>query len=65
MRSRTCGLLVQQPERAQHQVAEVERAALGEQAVVVGVDARELELARGVRARGVAGASAAAASRSA
>ena len=49
-RSRTCGLLVQQPERAQDQVAEVERAALGEQAVVVGVEARELELARG-RAR--------------
>ena len=46
-------LLVQQAEGAQDQVAEVERPALAEQAVVVGVEAAELELARGVRSRGV------------
>ena len=39
--------LVEQAEGAQDEVAEVERAALGQQAVVVGVDAGELELARG------------------
>ena len=37
--------LVQQLERAHDQVAEVERAALVQQAVVVGVEARELALA--------------------
>ena len=46
-------LLVEQPERAHDQVAEVERAALGQQAVVVGVDARELELALRARPLGV------------
>ena len=44
-------VLVQQPERAHDQVAEVERAALGEQPVVVGVEARELQLARRACAR--------------
>ncbi len=46
--------LVQQPERLQDQVAEVERAAVGQEAVVVGVEAGELELAVGMRPRGVA-----------
>ena len=45
--------LVEQLERAQDEVAEVERAALGQQAVVVGVEAGELELARRAGARGV------------
>ena len=42
----------QQPERVQHEVAEVERARLGEHAVVGGVDRGELALARGARAIG-------------
>ena len=46
--------LVQQPEGLQDQVAEVERAALGEQPVVVAVEAGELELAVGPGPRGVA-----------
>ena len=45
---------MQQPERLQDQVAEVERAALGQEAVVVGIEAGELELAVGTRPRGVA-----------
>ena len=42
--------LVEQLEGAQDQVPEVERPALGEQAVVVGVEPRELALARGAGA---------------
>ena len=39
------GPLLEQPEGAQDQLAEVERAGLGQEPVVVGVEARELELA--------------------
>ena len=46
-------LLVQEPEGVQHQIAEVERAGLGEQTVVVRVHLCELELTLGVRALGV------------
>ena len=45
------GMLVQQPDRAQDHLAEVERAGLVEQPVVVGVDARELHLALGAASR--------------
>ena len=45
--------LVQQPERAQHQVAGVQRAAVGQQPVVVGVQLGELTLAQRGGARGV------------
>ena len=43
-------LLVQQPEGVQREVADVERAGLGQQSIVRGVDVRELELALCVRA---------------
>ena len=53
--------LVQQPEGAHHEIAEVERAALRQQAVVVGVDAGELDLAGRASARAASPSSSAAA----
>ena len=40
-----CRSILKQPEGAQDQLAEVERAGLGEEPVVIGVEASELELA--------------------
>ena len=45
-RSRTCGRSWSSPKARSDEVAEVERAALGQQPVVVRVEAGELELAR-------------------
>ena len=49
--------LVQEPERPHHEVAEVQRPALLQKAVVVGVDAGELHLAGRGGTRGVAAGS--------
>ena len=53
-RARTCGFSCSSRNACRIEVAEVERAALAQQRVVIGVDLRELELALGVRALGVA-----------